>query len=221
MATPQQDIVRALLDQHGRTYAADADIRLADRPAALFQLLTLALLLSARIRASVAVAAAQELFSAGFTTARKMADASWRDRVDALGRGSYRRYDERTATMLGATAELIEQRWGGDLRRLRSDASGDHGKLRALLTDVPGIGDTGVDIFCREAQEVWPELRPYLDRKALDGAARLGLPKDAEALAALVDPDDLARFAAGLVRVALNKKVTEDVRPAAKQTSGH
>jgi endonuclease III len=214
MATSDQDIARALLDRHGRTYAADAGIRLADRPAALFQLLTLALLLSARIRASVAVAAARELFSAGFTTAKKMADASWQDRVDALGRGGYRRYDERTSTMLGGAAELVQHRWGGDLRRLRADAGGDQGKLRALLTDVPGIGDTGVDIFCREAQAVWPDLRPYVDRKALDGAARLGLPNDADAVAALVEPDDLARFVAGLVRVALDKKLAEDVRRA-------
>ncbi len=28
-----------------------------------------------------------------------MSEASWQDRVDALGRGHYRRYDERTATM--------------------------------------------------------------------------------------------------------------------------
>jgi hypothetical protein len=47
---------------------------------------------------------------------------SWQDRVDALGRGLYRRYDERTATMVGDTADMLIDRWGGDLRRPDADA---------------------------------------------------------------------------------------------------
>jgi len=50
-------LVGALLDRYGETHAEQAGIRLADKPAPLFQLLVLALLLSARISASVAVAA--------------------------------------------------------------------------------------------------------------------------------------------------------------------
>jgi hypothetical protein len=40
--------VKTLLERYGRTYAEDAGIRLADRPAPLYQLLVLATLLSAR-----------------------------------------------------------------------------------------------------------------------------------------------------------------------------
>src|SRR5213593_4051297 len=47
--------VKILLDRYGRTYADEAGIRLADRPAPLCQLLVLATLLSARITAGVAV----------------------------------------------------------------------------------------------------------------------------------------------------------------------
>ncbi len=212
MAKSPDETVRMLLEEHGRTYAADAGIRLADRPAPLFQLLTLSVLLSARIRADVAVAAARELFAAGFTTAQKMAAASWQDRVDALGRGHYRRYDERTSTMLGDGAELVRERWGGDLCRLHAEAGDDRDGLRRLLKEVPGIGDVGADIFCREAQQVWPDLRPYIDRKALQGAERLGLPKDADKLAGMVRPDDLARFVAALVRVALEKKLVSTLK---------
>jgi hypothetical protein len=53
-------VVGELLGRHGRTYAEEAGIRLADRPAPLYQLQVLALLLSARIRAAVAVAAARD-----------------------------------------------------------------------------------------------------------------------------------------------------------------
>jgi hypothetical protein len=56
-------------------------------------------------------------------------------------------------------------------------------------------------VFLREVQHVWPWVRPYLDDRARAGAVRLGLPDDEERLADLVDPGDLARFAAGLVRI--------------------
>jgi hypothetical protein len=66
---------------------------------------------------------------------------------------------------------------------------------------VKGIGPTGADVFRREVQLVWPWVRPYLDDRARDGARRVGLPDESVQLAALVPPVDLARFAAGLVRV--------------------
>ncbi|MEU3878142.1 endonuclease, partial [Streptomyces sp. NPDC029704] len=100
-----RETVRALLQRHGRTYAEEAGIRLRNAPQPLYRLLVLADLLSARIRASVAVDAARCLFEAGMKDARRMAGASWQQRVDALGRGGYRRYDERTATQLGDGAE--------------------------------------------------------------------------------------------------------------------
>ena len=59
-----QETARAVLARYGTTYAAEAGIRLRDQPAPLFQLLVLAELLSARIGAGVAVAAAVELRSA-------------------------------------------------------------------------------------------------------------------------------------------------------------
>jgi hypothetical protein len=136
--TAQSAAVGDLLDRYGRSYAEEAGIRLADKPAPLYQLLVLATLLSARITAGVAVAAARELFAAGYRTPRAMARASWQDRVDALGRGHYRRYDERTATMLGDGADLLLRRWRGDLRRLRAEAGGDAGRVAAALTAFPG-----------------------------------------------------------------------------------
>src|SRR5207244_4128295 len=85
--TMAEKLITVLLDRYGRTFAEEAGIRLADRPAPLYQLLVLATLLSARISAGVAVAAARELFRAGYRTPQAMSQASWQDRVDALGRG--------------------------------------------------------------------------------------------------------------------------------------
>jgi endonuclease III len=206
--------VRGLLVSHGETYAMEAGIRLRDTPQPLYQLLVLATLLSARIRASAAVGAARALFAAGMRDARRMAEASWQQRVDALGVGGYRRYDERTATMLGDGARLVLDQYNGDLRGLRTRADGDRQKLRQLLREVPGIGPTGADIFLREVQAVWPDLVPYLDGKVVQGARRLGLPEDPERLAGLVPDDETAVFAAALVRAALDKGVAQDARAA-------
>jgi hypothetical protein len=195
-----------LLERYGQSYAAQAGIRLADRPGPLYQLLVLATVLSTRISAGIAVAAARELFAARLRTPQAMRDASWQQRVDALGRAHYKRYDERTSTMLGDGAGLCLDRWHGDLRRLRAEAAGQTGRARALLTEFPGIGPTGADIFLREVQGVWPEYRPYLDRKVRAGAAALHWPTSPDRLAALVPPDDLPRLAAALVRVAIDGK---------------
>ncbi|MDG9716007.1 endonuclease [Streptomyces sp. DH24] len=203
-------VVRELVGAHGQTYAEEVGIRLRDTPQPLYRLLVLSHLLSARIRGSVAVAAARSLYGAGLRDPRRMASASWQDRVDALGRGGYRRYDERTATQLGEGAGLLGERWGGDLRRLRREAGGEVSELRRLLREFPGIGPAGADIFLREAQRVWPEVAPYLDDKALQGADRLGLPKDPERLTELAGDTEPAVLAAALVRVAVDKEVAED-----------
>ncbi|MET9365115.1 endonuclease [Streptomyces sp. NPDC006632] len=203
-------VMRTLLRRHARTYAAEAGIRLKNTPQPLYRTLVLADLLSARIRASVAVATSRALHEAGLRDPRRMADATWQQRVDALGEGGYRRYDERTATQLGDGARLLLDEWSGDLRNLREEADGDAGELGALLRRTPGLGPTGVTIFLREVQDVWPEFAPFLDAKAVEGAERLGLPRDCAALIRLAGDTPRAELAAALVRAALDRKVVED-----------
>ncbi len=205
-------IVSELLSRHGRLYAEDAGIRLADRPGPLYQLLVLATLLSAPIPAETAVAAAGELFTAGYRSPKAMSEASWQDRVDALDRGHYRRYDERTATQLGDGADLLTSKWHGDLRKLRDEAAGDVAGLTARLTEFPGVGPAGASIFLREVQEVWPSVAPYADAKVTSGAHRVRLPADRETLAGLLAASGQpARLAAALVRVSLSQRAASEV----------
>ncbi|WP_406338621.1 endonuclease [Streptomyces sp. NBC_01620] len=206
--------VEVLLSRYGTTYAAEAGIRLRNTPQPLYQLLVLSDLLSARIRASVAVAAARALFGHGMRSPDRMIGATWQQRVDALGEGGYQRYDERTATQLGDGAQLLLVEYGGDLRRLRREADGDLDILRYGLRRTPGMGPAGADIFVREVQAVWPETAPFLDAKALQGAEKLGLPASPAELARLAEQADdrgPAVLAAALVRAALDKHVVEDV----------
>lgn len=205
-----QDKARTLLDEAGTSYAAEAGISLTNKPSPLYRLVVLAVLQSTRIKAGIAVDAAREL--AQWSSPQKMFDATWQQRVDALDRAHYRRYDESTATALGGGAELLVDRYHGDLRKLRSKAGGDPEEVRGLLMELPRLGPVGADIFCREAQLVWPELRPYFDTKALTGAKKLGLPNDPDQLADLVEGHDLARFAAALVRTTLDRNLASAVR---------
>ncbi|MFF2189591.1 endonuclease [Streptomyces sp. NPDC058155] len=211
----RRDVAQALLRSHGSTYAREAGIRLRDTPQPLYQLLLLALLLSAPIRAGTAVNTARALDEAGLRNPRRMTEATWQQRVDALGRGGYRRYDESTATRLGDGAELLIRRWHGDPRRMRAEADGDIAVLRRLLQDLPGIGPVGADIFLREAQAVWPEVAPYFDTKALRGAEQLGLGTDSAALTRLAGDAGPAALAAALVRASLDDGIVEELSPSA------
>jgi endonuclease III len=212
----QDQIVDALLEEHGRTYAEQLGIDLAaGTPSPLFRWLCAALLMSARIRAETAVDAARALADQGWTTAAKMAAASWEERTRALNRAGYARYDESTSRMLGETAQMLQDKYQGDLRKLRDAAEREPGRERALLKECKGLGEVGVDIFMREAQTVWPELYPFVDRKAREAAAKLGLDDDPHALADRVPRKDLPRLLSALVRASLAGEL-EDVRAAAR-----
>jgi hypothetical protein len=200
------DVAQMLLTEYGHTFAEEAGIRLRDTPMPLYQLLVLTVLSSTRISARIAVAASRELTAAGLRTPQAMAQADWQHVVDVLDHARYVRYDESTATALDRGARFIRTRWHGDLRGLRAEAGRDPARIRGLLQWHERIGPVGADIFCREAQGVWPELRPAFDGRALAEAERLGLPRSPEALAACVPESQLPRLAAALVRSALHHR---------------
>jgi endonuclease III len=206
----RKSVVNALLRNYGRSFAEELRIPVTkNTPAPLFQLLYAALLFSARIPTDNAVRATRALIDAGLTTPRKMADATWQQRVDVITWHGYKRYDERTATMLGDTAQRMLDEYGGDLRRLREAAGRDPAREKTLLTQFSGIGSTGADIFLREVQVAWDELYPYADARVLRAAQRLQLGKTPHELAKLVPPPEFARLAAALLRVDLRKAYHE------------
>lgn len=198
-----------LVREHGRTFAEDAGITVRDKPSPLWRVLVLSLLMSARIESTIAISAARELSRAGWRTPQRLASSTWQQRVDALGRGSYRRYDESTSTQLAEAADLVLRRWGGDLRRLHADAGADVGRAETLLQEVKGIGPAGAAIFLREVQGVWTDLQPYADELVLTGARAAGLPRTASGLGELVPSADLPRLVAACVRVARNRELLE------------
>lgn len=201
MTGKQDALVGALLDRHGQTFSAELGIDLgANTPSPLFRWLCATLLLSARISSDLAVRGAAALAEQGWTTADKLHDTTWQERVKVLNRSGYARYDEKTSAMLGDLTTKILDDYGGDLRKLRERAERDPDHERALITEFKGIGDVGADIFFREAQIAWDEHFPFADERALEAADRFGLPGDAKGLAGLVERDEFPALVAALIR---------------------
>jgi len=216
MTADPQAVVAALLERHGRTFADELGVDLGASPgqSELFRLVCFALLSSARISADLALRGTRALADAGWTTAQAMAAASWEDRARVLNQSGYARYDERTSTMLGQSSDLLLERYDGDLNQLRAAAERKPRREKELLQELSGIGPVGADIFLREAQASWEELRPYVDRRARSAAGALGLPRDPAKLAELAPKGDVARLVAALVRTALDKDA-DDIAAAA------
>lgn len=207
-------LVETLLDRYGQTYAEEVGIQIEqNKPDALFELLCTAILLSARIPAGNAVRAATALIHAGLMTPEKMAKASWQERVDVLTSHGYKRYDERTATMLGDTAQMILESYDGDLARLRQEAGQDVEEEKKRIRQFKGIGEVGASIFLREVQGAWDEAYPLADEKVLKASENLGLPGDAHMLAELVSQKDFPRLVSALVRADLDNAY-DDLRKA-------
>jgi endonuclease III len=200
-------VVQSLLKQAGTTYAQEAGIRLKDQPMPLFQLLTLCMLASKPIDATIATRAARELFRAGLRTPQAVLTAERATMIRAFGRAHYVRYDESSATRLADIAAAVRDEYGGDLRKL---ATGDVKTTSRLLKQFKGIGDTGADIFLREIQDVWTWVRPYFDKRAIEAARQLDLPATPDELGRLA-PRDSAKLAAALVRVSLDDELRDEV----------
>jgi hypothetical protein len=217
----RKQLVRRLLKVAGTTYAAEAGVRLSDKPMPLFELLVLCMLASKPIDAAIAMRAGRELFKKGLRTPKAVLAADRQTMIRAFGRAHYVRYDESSATRLTDMAERVRDEYSGDLRELgrgrahpvRGGARPpphDVGAAARLLKKFKGIGDTGADIFLREIQDVWTWARPYFDKRATGAAKKLGLPSDPKELGALA-PRDNARLAAALVRVSLDDELRRQV----------
>ena len=209
MDKPKQ-VVRRLLKVAGTTYAAEARIKLDDKPMPLFQLLVLCMLASKPIDAAIAMSAARELFKTGLRTPKAVLASDRQTMIDAFGRAHYVRYDESSATRLTDIAERVRDDYSGDLRELADRSGHDVAAAKRMLKEFKGIGDTGADIYLREAQDVWSWARPFFDDRATAAAGELGLPTEPAKLGSLA-PRANAQLAAALVRVSLDDEVRRQV----------
>ena len=89
-----------------------------------------------------------------------------------------------------STADMVLEKYDGTLEKLREAAGRNPQKEMKLIREFKGVGETGVNIFCREAQLHWEELFPFADQRSLDTLAHHGIHcSSAQEVANLVDND--------------------------------
>jgi hypothetical protein len=197
---PPRDLARTVLGLHPQTLAEELGLRSLDTASASFRLLIMALLMSARIRASVALNAVRAVFRQPWKTPQWMGEAPRDERARVLNEAGCARYDQRTLPCWGRPAPSSST---GTAAISAGSARRPATTRRWSVGSSSGSRDVGVDVFLREAQGTWSEVSPFADRRARQAAWRLGLDDDTTALTCLAGGDDFVRLVTGLVRVGL------------------
>ena len=127
-----------------------------------------------------------------FSTPKKIREAGNEGCRKALDEARTQ-HRQKTAEELVLLADAVVTSLGYDdedvsLERVREESGHDHEKGREMLRkNVKGLGKTGLDIFGRRIQGVWPTFYPFVDQRTLAAVEKLGLPESAEKLKDLLD----------------------------------
>lgn len=87
-------------------------------------------------------------------TPRKLGNCTWQEIVDMLGEGHYVRYDESTAERLLLLCEKLNTQYHGKISAMQ-ESSKNREDFEKRLADFKGIGPKTVEIFMREAAQLW------------------------------------------------------------------
>jgi len=94
-----------------------------------------------------------------------------------------------------SAADMVLDNYNGNLEELRKAAGKDPEKEMKLIREFKGVGETAVNIFCREVQLLWDELFPFADQSTLETLSHHGIScSSAQEVADLVGNDRCARF---------------------------
>lgn len=127
-----------------------------------------------------------------FTTPSAIISAGKERRHQALN-DARTQHKDKTAEQIGLVADVVAHKFSKNdtdtsLDKLREQASKGWDMERDLLQEnIKGLGKTGLDIFFRRVQWLWPEAYPFVDEKSSRGIEKLGLPKHPDELAKVLD----------------------------------
>lgn len=122
---------------------------------ALFKWFIASFLFGKRIQQDIAAKAYQVLMEEHqLDTPRKLGNCSWQGLVDMLGEGHYVRYDESTAERLLQLCEKLNSQYDGKISAIQ-EASDGRQAFEERLQEFNGIGPKTVEIFMREAAQLW------------------------------------------------------------------
>jgi hypothetical protein len=127
-----------------------------------------------------------------FTTPSAITSAGKEKRYQALT-DAKTQHKDKTAEQIGLVADVVAHKFSKNdtdtsLDKLREQASKGWDMERDLLQEnIKGVGKTGLDIFFRRVQWLWPEAYPFVDERSSRGIEKLGLPKHPDELAKVLD----------------------------------
>jgi len=114
----------------------------------------------------------------GVLTPQKIVETGWNGLVEILDKGSYTRYDFKTADKLLQVMGNLNAKYDGSLNRLHSEAA-DSSDLEKKLKELgKGIGDVTVGIFLRELRGVWSKADPKPTPLVILAAKNMGIIQD-------------------------------------------
>lgn len=159
-----------------------------------FEELICALILSRPIGHMLGLRSIRTIFNAPYelTTAKKIREADKEGCREALDKARTQ-HRQKTAEELVLLADAVVEHLGNgeddvSLERVREESGYDVDKEREMLKKhTKGLGKTGLDIFGRRIQAIWPKFYPFIDERTLGAVETLGLPKSAERLRDLMN----------------------------------
>lgn len=127
-----------------------------------------------------------------FTNAKAIKDAGEEKRHQALW-DAKTQHKGKTADQLAGLADFVLEKLSKDGKDDGSDLTKTLGNddvdeaLAILKKEIKGLGPTGLDIFLRRVQWLWPAAFPYIDARTRQSLKQVGLPQDAEELEAVLN----------------------------------
>ncbi|KAL8868925.1 MAG: hypothetical protein Q9174_004658 [Haloplaca sp. 1 TL-2023] len=159
-----------------------------------FEELICAVILSRPISHALGLRSIRTIFNDpyDFTTPKKIRDAGFEPVRKALDEARTQ-HRQKTAEELVMLADAAVNHFGDNeddvnMEKVRRECGNEWSKEKEMLkTHVKGLGKTGLDIFARRIQALWPECYPFADQRTLSGLQKLGLPGTAEELQKQLD----------------------------------
>lgn len=171
----RKEVLKRLMEERGGRFSSNLGIDIdSGSSEEIFKWFLASILFGARIRQDAAVRTYQEFEKHGVLSPDAIQRTGWDGLVRILDAGGYARYDFKTATKLLGIAEMLINRYGGDLNRLHEEARNPR-DLELKLMEFKGVGPVTVNIFLRELRGIWQKADPFPGDLVIAAARYLGL----------------------------------------------
>jgi endonuclease III len=131
--------------------AEDLGLKVEKKERELFKWFLASYLFGKRIQQDIARRTWEVFMSHGIDSPQKIANHSWQQLVDLLGKGNYKRYDESTARNLLDMSHVLIRNHHGNLMNMYECCS-DEKEFTKQLQKLKGVGPKTAEIFMREAR---------------------------------------------------------------------